>query len=129
MGFNKTLLYGESGVLLLPPKQNDTIAPLDTLQWEQTLLGLQDYELLLALKRAVDRAPTIWFSELSASQRQKETMVMAQNALDGVSEVTQGLSHVRPANDVAYTLDVRVLDRVRREVQDALASLHEAEAR
>eukprot|EP01043_Picozoa_sp_COSAG02_P057949 COSAG02_NODE_7127_length_3168_cov_32.578690_1_plen_879_part_00 len=125
MGFNKTLLYGESGVLLLPPRRNGTnsIAPLDTLQWEQTLLGLQDYELLLALKRAVDQAPTSWFNKLSANRRQNEVMATAQKALGGVSKVIQGLSHVRPANDIAYTLDVRVLEQVRREVQDALAGL------
>jgi len=42
LGFNKSLLMGESGVLIMPPHPgSSSIAPQDTLQWEQTLLGLQ----------------------------------------------------------------------------------------
>ena len=127
MGLDVTQVVSESGVLILPPRNGTkSRVPLDTLRWEQTLLGLQDYELLFALKQAVRRASTNFGA--GATRRQKQAMTLAQSALEDVHEVTQGLAHVFPANDITYTLDVRVLDRVRRNVQNALVELHAAEA-
>jgi hypothetical protein len=132
MGFNKSLLYGESGVLLLPPKPGSasSIEPLDTLQWEQTLLGLQDYELLHALNStvataqdAISGAPAVAVAGLLPA------VVEAEAALTtGVSTVTQGLSAVRPANDITYTLDVVALEKARRRIQEAIIRLQASSA-
>ena len=133
MGFNQTLIYGQSGVLLLPPVPGSGVAagapPLDTLQWEQTLLGLQDYELLHALRAALDRAEARMLLPSAATDELPsivDAVAVARAALADVSLVTQGLSAVRPTNDITYTVDVAVLERVRRQVQDALSRLSEA---
>ena len=133
MGFNQTLIYGQSGVLLLPPVPGSGVAagapPLDTLQWEQTLLGLQDYELLHALRAALGRAEARMLLPSAATDElpsMVDAVAVARAVLADVSLVTQGLSAVRPTNDITYTVDVAVLERVRRQVQDALSRLSEA---
>ena len=127
MGFNKSLLYGQSGVLLLPSKPGSasSIEPLDTLQWEQTLLGLQDYELLHALnttmaaaRDAIIGAPAVAVAGLLPAVVEGEAALTT-----GVSTVTQGLSAVRPTNDITYTLDVVALEKARRRIQDAIIRL------
>ena len=118
-------LYGESGVLILPPKPPTTsIAPIDTLRWEQTLLGLQDYELLHALKQLLSTVQTNRSAEWHHHRTVLQAIAAGERALADVSRVTFRLPAVKPANDITYTLSVHVLDEVRRQVQDAILGLH-----
>ena len=96
------------------------------MQWEQTLLGLQDYELLHSLKSELARAEqthTTTAAEGHHGQDLVRAVAAARVALADVSKVTFGLSHVRPANDITYTLDVNILDKVRRRVQESILDL------
>jgi hypothetical protein len=93
-------------------------------QWEQTLLGLQDYELLHALKHLLSTVHTNRPAEWHQQRTVQQAIAAGESALADVSKVTFRLSAVKPANDITYTLSVHVLDEVRRQVQDAILGLH-----
>jgi len=44
-------------------------------------------------------------------------------ALNAVSTVSTRMSAVKPTNDIPYTLSTATLDKVRRQVQDAIIGL------
>ena len=89
MGFNSSQLYGESGVLILPPQPGSgSLAPLDTLQWEQTLLGLQDFEYLHKLRKAVHATETLLSMSTDSAERVGTALTEGKAALDAVARVS-----------------------------------------
>eukprot|EP01050_Picozoa_sp_SAG11_P012105 SAG11_NODE_1325_length_5198_cov_3.028045_3_plen_658_part_00 len=117
-----------SGVLIYPPcaslGQNSHCAtahrPLDSLRWEQMLLGLQDVEMLIVLNRSLTAAQAgpRPFTKLLAGH-----VDTARRALARVDEITWAAPHVSPVNDLTYTTNVSLFEEIRIQIADAADAL------